>query len=84
MPNFADPAEPADGCRDGGLAILWACDVELDAQQVIVLTDSGRDLERVVAGCNDVVASLKRSRRDVEAQATACASDSSITGPRSG
>ena len=70
-----DPTELADGRLDCGLGVLGVGHVELDAQQVVVVSDRRRDLPGVAAGGDDGVAGGQCGLGDVDAQATACAGD---------
>jgi hypothetical protein len=70
-----DPAEFGDGVCDRGVCVLKAGDVELDSQQVLMAADRRRDLGRIATGCDNRMACGQRCLGNVEAQATACASD---------
>ena len=73
--QHVDPAEPVDRSRHSRLGVGGIGDIQLDRQQVVLLSDRSTDLPGVPSGGDDLVTSGQRSLGDVDAQTAAGAGD---------
>ena len=73
--QHVDPAEPVDCRRYGRLSVGGIGDVQLDRQEVVILTDCRADLLGVPSRSDDRMTSGQRGPGDVDAQAAAGAGD---------